>query len=332
MPTPILVASAHPAFGELLRLSLEKSSNYRVKLVRTGTEIFTAVNRDRFDIAIIDADIRDQPFVPMIQNLLARYPAMRIVIIPPESEADNHSIAGLEVDGFLQKPFYLPDLLQLVDRLLQMPTSRSEKIDEGFQAHVEVPGPIAPNWLQNRSVVEANLGRAVARTSAQAVLVLKESDTWAKAGKLEISALNELTTRLREFYETPTQLHRLRFIHLDSLGGDILFYSLTLILGYTLCTVYAFDTPLKVVRQEIIQLANAISSQPYSEPKAEVNGTVKPTIKETKKLGAVPNETPPNPEWVKETFPEKKSSTPIEDDPHLGKTQPLSPHKDAGVR
>lgn len=332
MPTPILVASAHPAFGELLRLSLEKSSNYRVKLVRTGTEIFTAVNRDRFDIAIIDADIRDQPFVPMIQNLLARYPAMRIVIIPPESEADNHSIAGLEVDGFLQKPFYLPDLLQLVDRLLQMPTSRSEKIDEGFQAHVEVPRPIAPDWLQNRSMVEANLGRAVAKTSAQAVLILKESDTWAKAGKLEISALNELTTRLREYYETPTQLHRLRFIHLDSLGVDILFYSLTLILGYTLCTVYAFDTPLKLVRQEIIQLANALSSQPYSPPHAEVNASDKATGRETKRPNVLPTETPPTPEWLKETFPDKKSSTPIDNDSHLGKTRPLSPHKDAGVR
>jgi DNA-binding response OmpR family regulator len=332
MPTPILVASAHPAFGELLRLSLEKSSNYRVKLVRTGTEIFTSVNRDRFDIAIIDADIRDQPFVPMIQNLLARYPAMRIVIIPPESEVENHSIAGLEVDGFLQKPFYLPDLLQLVDRLLQMPTSRSEKIDESFQAHSEVARPIAPDWLQNRTVVEANLGRAVGRTSAQAVFILKENETWAKAGKLEISALNELTTRLREFYETPTQLHRLRFIRLESLSGDILFYSLTLILGYTLCTVYAFDTPLKVIRQEIIQLANAISSQPISEPLPSEVFPAKPNVTQQKNLGAIPSEPPANSVWIKETFPEKKSSTPIEKDPHNGKTRPLSSRKDLGLR
>ena len=332
MPTPILVASAHPAFGELLRLSLEKSSNYRVKLVRTGTEIFTAVNRDRFDIAIIDADIHDQPFVPMIQNLLARYPAMRIVIIPPESEADNHSIAGLEVDGFLQKPFYLPDLLQLVDRLLQMPTSRSEKIDEGFQARVEVHGPIAPDWLQNRVMVETNLGRAVARTSAQAVLILKESETWAKAGKLEITALNELTSRLREFYETPTQLHRLRFIHLDSLKGDVLFYSLTLILGYTLCTVYAFDTPLKLVRQEIIQFANAISSQPYTPPKAETNPPVKVPVKESPRLPVTPVEASATPEWAKENISEKKPSIQIDNDPNQGKTQPLSPRKGAGLR
>ena len=204
MPIPILVASAHPAFGELLRLSLEKSSNYHVILVRNGTEIFTAVNRGRFDVAIIDADIQDQPFVPMIQNLLARYPAMRIVIIPPESEAENHSIAGLEVDGFLQKPFYLPDLLHLVDRLLQTITSRSEKAGEGFTDHMEVANPIAPDWLQNRTAIETNLGREVCKTSAQAVFILKENEIWAKAGKIEISALNELTTKLKNFYETPT--------------------------------------------------------------------------------------------------------------------------------
>jgi DNA-binding response OmpR family regulator len=331
MPTPILVASAHPAFGELLRLSLEKSSNYRVKLVRTGTEIFTAVNRDRFDIAIIDADIRDQPFVPMIQNLLARYPAMRIVIIPPESEAENHSIAGLEVDGFLQKPFYLPDLLQLVDRLLQMPTSRSEKLDDSFQPHAEVTSLMAPDWLQNRSVVEANLGRAVGRTSAQAVLILKENEPWAKAGKLEISALNELTTKLKSFYETPTQLHRLRFIRLESLSGDILFYSLTLILGYTLCTVYTFDTPLKVIRQEIIQLANAISSQPISEPAPVAAVPVQPDVNGQKNWGTTPSGLPADTTWVKETFSEKKSSTPIEEDPQLGKTRPLASRKDLGL-
>ena len=332
MPTPILVASAHSAFGELLRLSLEKSNSYRVKLVRTGSEIFTAVNRGRFEIAIIDADIRDQPFVPMIQNLLARYPTMRIVIIPPELEAENHSIAGLDVDGFLQKPFYLPDLLQLVDRLLQMPTSRSEKNEEGFQSQMEGTNPIAPDWLQNRNIVETNLCRAVVRTSAQAVLILKENAIWAKAGKIEISVLNELTGRLKGFHETPTQLHRLRFIRLESLGEDILFYSLTLILGYTLCTVYAFDTPLKQIRQEIIQLANAISSQLISEPQPEEAFSTIRTGNEQKDLGAIPLDPVENSIWIKETFPEKEASPPIVKDSHFGKTRPLNPNKDLGVR
>jgi len=325
MPTPILVASAHPAFGELLRLSLEKSSNYKVKVVRNGAEIFTVVNRDRFEIAIIDADIKDQPFVPMIQNLLARYPAMRIVIIPPESEAENHSIAGLDVDGFLQKPFYLPDLMQLVDRLLQMPTSRNEKSGENFPEHLDVVNLVTPDWLQNRNKVEKNLSRAVLKTSAEAVLIMKENEIWVKVGRFEISALNELTGKLKYFYETPTQLHRLRFIHLESIRGDVLFYSLTLILGYTLCAVYAFDTPLKQIRQQVIQLANALSSQSYGNLMDADEDSNEEKSNDKKDLGVIPSEPFENSVWIKETFSDREKTEQGVEDPHLGKTRPLNP-------
>ena len=301
MPTQILVASAHPAFGELLRLSLEKSSNYRVKLVRNGTEILTAVNRDRFEIAIIDADIKDQPFVPLVQNLLAQYPAMRMVIIPPESEVENQSLSGLGVDGFLQKPFYLPDLLQLVDRLLQSPATRMEKGSDLHFEDVELSNPIAPDWLKSKLMVEKSLGRAMQGTKAMAVLVLKENDPWAKAGSMEISALNELMERLKGFYETPTQLHRLRFIRLSTMDFDVMFYCLTLILGYTLCAVYPYNTPLKKVRQQVIHLANALSSQ-SSNPYIEPEPVQKPTIPQEilKEAGSEGKQTS-KPGWTKES-------------------------------
>ncbi|MEM5774167.1 MAG: hypothetical protein AAGU05_04130, partial [Anaerolineaceae bacterium] len=62
MPKQILVASPHLAFGELLRLSLEESGQYRVRLVQTGGEARGSVGKAIFALLILDADLKDGPF------------------------------------------------------------------------------------------------------------------------------------------------------------------------------------------------------------------------------------------------------------------------------
>jgi len=58
VPKQILVASPHLAFGELLRLSLEESGQYRVRLAQTSAEARGSGRRAIFSLLILDADLK----------------------------------------------------------------------------------------------------------------------------------------------------------------------------------------------------------------------------------------------------------------------------------
>ena len=72
MPKQILVASPHLAFGELLRLSLEESGQYRVRLAQTSAEARGSAGRAIFSLLILDADLKDCTFAELTFNLTKR--------------------------------------------------------------------------------------------------------------------------------------------------------------------------------------------------------------------------------------------------------------------
>ncbi len=266
MTINILVASAHPAFGELLRLSLEKGGNYHVRLVRSGTEVLTTVNREKFELSILDADIKDQPFISLVQNLRVQFPSMRMLIIPPEEDKDGKQLFDLGADGYMQKPFYLPDLLQMVNRLVQFPVSRPPQIADTRIEDLEISSQIAPAWIQDPIVVSQNLERSLSATGADAALIMKDTEIWAQSGRLEISAVNELVSLLGNSQRRSTQMHTMRYFRLPSLKKDVLYYSINLVDTFSLGLVFNADVALREVRSQIISVANALSSQSFPEP------------------------------------------------------------------
>ncbi len=266
MSINILVASAHPAFGELLRLSLEKGGNYHVKLVRSGTEVLTTVNREKFELSILDADIRDQPFISLVQNLRVQFPSMRMLIIPPEEDTDGRQLFDLGADGYMQKPFYLPDLLQMVNRLVQFPVARPPQMADTRIEDLDISSQIAPAWIQDPIIVSQNLERSLSSTGADAALILKDTEIWAQSGHLEISAVNELVGLLGNSQRRSTHMHTMRYFRLPSLGKDVLYYSINLVDTFSLGLVFNADVALREVRNQIISVANALSSQSFPEP------------------------------------------------------------------
>jgi DNA-binding response OmpR family regulator len=266
MTINILVASAHPAFGELLRLSLEKGGNYHVKLVRSGTEVLTTVNREKFELSILDADIKDQPFISLVQNLRVQFPSMRMLIIPPEEDTDGKQLLDLGADGYMQKPFYLPDLLQMVNRLIQFPVARPPQMADVHVEDLDISSQIAPAWIQDPNVVSQNLERSLSSTGADAALILKDTEIWAQSGHLEISAVNELVGLLGNSQRRSTHMHTMRYFRLPSLKKDVLFYSINLVDTFSLGLVFNADVALREVRSQIISVANALSSQSFPEP------------------------------------------------------------------
>ena len=84
MAKNILVATPQPAFGELLRLSLEESGRYRVRLVQNGREALSSAQHIVFALAILDTGLSDPPLTFVAQGFRDLRAGVRILVIPPQ--------------------------------------------------------------------------------------------------------------------------------------------------------------------------------------------------------------------------------------------------------
>ncbi len=289
MPVQILVASPHPAFGELIRISLEDSSSYRVRLVQNAVDAANAASRSAFDLAILDSDLRDQPLAGLARTILAQRPETRLIVIPPNNDPNHPSLAGIPVQGFLKKPFYLPELLEMVEKIISTrpetpppaappaahPPAKRPSPTPAAAAQA-APQPTAPAvtmqpWLSDAAQAAQYLTRMLLDSNAHAALILQEGKIWAYAGHLEQSGAQEVAAVISRYWNSQQRGDLARFIRLDSNSTDYLLYATPM--GETLALAMVFDIamPLTRIRNQANQLARTLISTPppqNAEPSA----------------------------------------------------------------
>lgn len=120
MTLAILVLTPHAAFGELIRQSLARSSgDYDVRACQSSEDALALCRSMSFTIAILDADLADLSLPALGQTLQSL--GMRLVVFPPQNNPHSSSIAGLNAQAYLKKPFYLPTLQKTINKLLAAP-------------------------------------------------------------------------------------------------------------------------------------------------------------------------------------------------------------------
>jgi len=254
----ILIVSPHPAFGELLRLSLEESGSYRIRLVQSWQEAQSALGIIHFDLMILDVERDPAAFVTFGRQVTKNDPALKLIIIPPANNPDHPSIAGLKPHAYLNKPFYLPDLLAIVDRLLHM--SATAQVEETAQ-----PARMPP-WMEDVNLAAQRLTRLLLESSAQAALITRKGEMWAYSGQLAQAGAREVSAILTRSLEKDPRREIARFARLETDGGEYLLYAKPMADGVALALVYDVTVPLTRIRSQAVQLARALSEQPAPAP------------------------------------------------------------------
>jgi REP element-mobilizing transposase RayT len=286
MSVSVLVATPHSAFGELLRLSLEEAGRYNVRVVATGLEVLAGLANPHYRIAILDCELKDVPLRELSDRLVDGVPGLKLVIIPPENDPKHPSLEGMRFHGTLTRPFYLPDLLELIDRL-------------GAAADGEAEAPLAepetgngiPAWLD-----EAALERILSITTAQAGLVVCKGRQHLFHGAVQPAAEEELVATVEHYWQGDSKTDLVRFIRLKSEESDYLLYVTPVARETVVGLVYPVSTPLSRVRIQAGQVVRALSSgqagvksaerpapAPATEPKIEPE---KPAAEETQPAAA----------------------------------------------
>ncbi len=290
MAVRVLIVSPDTGFGGLILQTLERSGEYEPVLVSTGRQALELAKQVRVDLAILDEDTADLKVGELGPVLLVINSEMRIVLIPADEPDRLKKSAGMQINGYLTKPFYLPDLVDILDSALaEVPAAEtvddSRETDElapegGGKEHTSlntVPQAAAgedASWMGDINLAAQHLARLTMSTSSQAALVLRQNKLWAYAGQLSREAANELANIVQHSWQPGREGERgsagrdidlARFVHLKTTGKEHLLYATNLESDNLLVLAFDARTPFSEIRVQANSLAAALASPPQQD-------------------------------------------------------------------
>lgn len=293
MTISVLVVTPSEGFGELIRQTLEEESNYQVSLVERGEEATALAKEKLFDLAILDHDPHYASFEEIGRPLLEMQPDLRLIVVPPRNNPHHHSLGNLTPHGYLPKPFYLPNLLELVEKTLQaapagtpppsppapeageetapaaqphpQPPKVSTQTTDSLPSNVSSPEP-APPWLQDVNRAAQHLTRLSLETAAQAALITAKDQLYAYAGGYSENVARELADAVNHHWGRQGGSDLARFIRLEATGEEYMLYATALPGDMVLSLVFDAKTPFSQIRSQASYLAQALSSGLQPEP------------------------------------------------------------------
>jgi REP element-mobilizing transposase RayT/DNA-binding response OmpR family regulator len=267
MVTPLLVFTQDDTFGKLVAHSLEGESRFRVRVSGEADEAAASVRREKCSLTLLDLDVEDA--LEVGRRLRRANPGMRFVFLSAV-DADA-ALDELDPRAHLTKPFYVRDLLEVLDKLVPA-------FQAGSARRAPRPVPLSPQpvnpalpWLADADRAAQHLTRLTLESSAQAALINREGELWAYAGGLPQAAAQELGRMVTRYWDKNEESDLVRFVRLDSTNAEHMLFATRLSAGVVLALAFDAETPFGTIRSQAGQLARSLAAAP---PVAEAVGAV----------------------------------------------------------
>ncbi|MBN1665523.1 MAG: transposase [Anaerolineales bacterium] len=274
MAFPILIITPVRSFGELIRQALQEVGYQLVEILARGTTALDAMRQRTFALVILDFELSDVQPQAMIQLIREDWPTTHLIATSIDAACGSELASSLA--ACLPKPFYLPDLIDVVATLLPLqsgasprpdalsPVSRSEKKSSPDAVTI-------PAWLQDVNLAAQYLTRLSLASTAQAALIARSDQIWAYAGQLSQSAAQELARLVGSYWIGDGGSDYVRFVHLESAASEYLLYATGLGGDFILALAFETEMPFSKIRAQAAELASKLSTAPITPPQ------VKPT-------------------------------------------------------
>ena len=259
MRTPLLVITSDAPFGELIRQSLEETGRFVVRV--TGEQEAAAAYGRDFNpaLAFLDTSLTENDLLKIGALLRQANPGIIFVVI---SEAGWHSaLEELPPRDYLSKPFYLPDLLEMMEKFFRPSTSLDmPSLMKKVGSNNDLP------WLSDVARAAQHLTRLTLESSAQAALITRADQLWAYAGQLPQPAARELADTVSRYWDRQEENDLVRFVRLASTNAEHMLYATRLAEGMVLALVFDAETPFSTIRTQASQLVHSLSASPSEVP------------------------------------------------------------------
>ncbi len=289
MVTKALVVTPQNSFGSMIHSSLEETGNYRVFLAADEPTALVQLKSEKCTLAFLDVDLGSEAVLEIGRALRSIQPDLRLVIV-----SDEDLPAALDAIRpwiLLRKPFYLPELIQMLGSLPAKPTEPAAENPQpsvkAAEPAVENPKPPAASgdaglpWLNDVNKAAQRLTRLTLESSAQAALITRNKKLWAYAGGLSQETANELVHIVTRNWDEQRGGDLLRFARLETTRAEHMLYATALAEGTILALVFDAETPFSTIRSQANALAGSLSMEKTSPLKPFVaEPAVKPFFQE----------------------------------------------------
>jgi REP element-mobilizing transposase RayT/DNA-binding response OmpR family regulator len=276
MAVPVVVVTPNAGFGELICQILEETGKYAVALATTSHEASAIAKKDRPALCVLETELEGNRTKDLVNLLRQEVEDMLLILIPAEEGMEEDGFSYLSPNGFLSKPFYLPDLVTLVDDVIS--NSGIEGLNRaktGPQKASPVKSfpksdlPPPPEWLQDVSLAVRHLTQLSLESSSQASIITKLDQIWAYAGELPQHAAEELARTVAVYFADGGGTDLARFISLEATGNEYMLYATGLGGEYVLAMVFDAEMPFSKIRAQANRLAEGLSAQQPPAPPVE---------------------------------------------------------------
>ena len=101
-----------------------ETESYLVETAENGKKAIQMCEKTPFDVALIDVELPDIKGTELLHLLNAKQPKMVKIIITGHPSIENAAKSVNEkADGYIMKPFNVPDLLEMIKKLTEEKTN-----------------------------------------------------------------------------------------------------------------------------------------------------------------------------------------------------------------
>jgi predicted regulator of Ras-like GTPase activity (Roadblock/LC7/MglB family) len=177
LPPALLILDPDTAFATVLAEAIEGLGTYQAVAVASLDEALAELRARDYAMVLVDPTALEVPPPALAERLRAVRPGLRLMWI---GEEDSEGAAGVEVQGWLPKPFFVGELPVLLDEAMRKPYGRPAP-----------PPPPAPP--EGREDLKDTLRRLCQETGILCAFVLAGDHVLAHAGTLAPTALDPLS-------------------------------------------------------------------------------------------------------------------------------------------
>ena len=263
MTCQILIVDSNEAFATMLQEGLEQDGEYRATVATSGNEASQALAAAEFDLAIVDMGLTDPDGAAVARALRQQRADLRLMLIPLFGEELPSELAGLDVQGVLPKPFFLPELPGRIAGALARSVGGAPRVAEAVAVGPVAPSdrPVGPRERVPEIVqVMTTLSQEI---NAEGVILTHGEELIARTGRLSAEDVEALAQAVAESWRTSARVAQIlgqeqsRFEQSVE-GGEHTFYSLAVTGDIILSAALRVSVPLGMIRHRAKETAEAL--------------------------------------------------------------------------
>ncbi|MGD2164714.1 MAG: response regulator [Anaerolineae bacterium] len=259
----ILIVDSNVAFATMLKESLEQDTGYQVAVTPDASEALEMASQRSYDLAVVDLGITavgELDGERVARTLRDRHPGLRLILIPLHGEELPEHLADLDVQGTMSKPFFLPDLPELLHAAMAKPLPDSPEPEADPEPSEEKARPTVPAAASAPSrecspQVIREIETLAREVNADSVLLTREGEVLGSVGHLKPEHLETLAKIIARSSQLSHEAAKVlggekRHFEQSVEGRDHILYSLTVVEDVLLTVLLRPDVTLGLLRHQ----------------------------------------------------------------------------------